>query len=109
MDKEYIDRDAAIETFKANCVGCESYGGELCTGCPLYNALLQLDMIPVADVDPVVHSEWDYGDEPPEPDENGNVQAFCKRCGAGDVHAKRNINKVPYCWKCGAKMDGGKK
>lgn len=58
---------------------------------------------------PLVHSEWDYGDEPPEPDENGNVQAFCKRCGAGDVHAKRNINKVPYCWKCGAKMDGGKK
>lgn len=60
------------------------------------------------DVVPLVHSEWDYGDEPPEPDENGNVQAFCKRCGAGDVHAKRNINKVPYCWKCGAKMDGGK-
>ena len=53
---------------------------------------------------PLVLSEWDYGDEPPEPDENGNVQAVCKHCYAGDVHAERNINKVPYCWKCGAKM-----
>lgn len=67
----------------------------------------QIKVIPAADVSPVVHSEWDYGDEPMEVDEAGNVQAFCKRCGAGDVHAKRNINKVPYCWKCGAKMDGG--
>lgn len=25
--------------------------------------------------------------------------------GAGDVHAA-NVT-VPYCWKCGARMDGG--
>lgn len=65
------------------------------------------DKLIEAGVTLVVHSEWDYGDEPLEVDENGDVQAFCKRCGSGDVHAKRNINKVPYCWKCGAKMDGG--
>ena len=71
-------------------------------------AVWYADKLLAAGVTLVVHSEWDYGDEPLEVDENGNVQAFCKRCGAGDVHAKRNINKVPYCWKCGSKMDGGK-
>lgn len=95
MPKEYIDREYYCNNI-CRCPGtkCDK------TKCPIWIA-------PAADVAPVVHSEWDYGDEPPEPDENGNVQAFCKRCGAGDVHAKRNINKVPYCWKCGAKMDGG--
>lgn len=39
-----------------------------------------------------------------EPDENDNVQCNCSVCGAGDLHAKNTI--VPYCWKCGAKMDG---
>ena len=54
----------------------------------------------------VVHSSWDYGeDNEPEVDENNNVQANCRNCGAGDTHAKRMINKVPYCWKCGAKME----
>lgn len=96
MPKEYIDREYYCNNI-CRCPGTECDK----TKCPIWIAS-------AADVVPVVHSEWDYGDEPPEPDENGNVQAFCKRCGAGDVHAKRNINKVPYCWKCGAKMDGGK-
>lgn len=109
MDKEYIDREATIEKIKqVYCTGCNSYNCVMCRACKIDNAILQIDAEPAADVAPVMHSEWDYGDEPLKPDENGNVQAFCKRCGAGDVHAKRNINKVPYCWKCGAKMDGGK-
>ena len=53
----------------------------------------------------VVHSSWDYGETGPEPDENNNVQANCRNCGAGDTHATRMINKVPYCWNCGAKME----
>lgn len=53
----------------------------------------------------VVQSSWDYGETGPEPDENNNVQANCRNCGAGDTHASRMINKVPYCWKCGAKME----
>lgn len=96
MDKEYIDRDAALRAILGQPPDAH-YPGWYADS---------IKEIPAADVVPVVHSEWDYGDEPLEVDENGNVQAFCKRCGAGDVHAKRNINKVPYCWKCGAKMDG---
>ena len=35
-------------------------------------------------------------------DENGNAQYTCSECYCGDVHAEVQI--VPYCWKCGAKM-----
>lgn len=111
---EYIKRDAAskaVYQYLLEQTVSKYPTTELCNAARggVSGAMEVLDDVPAADVAPVVHSEWDYGDEPPEPDENGNVQAFCKRCGAGDVHAKRNINKVPYCWKCGAKMDGGKK
>ena len=51
----------------------------------------------------VVHGHWDYvGD----PDEDNNIQAYCSACGAGDEHATSMIGKVPYCWHCGARMDG---
>ena len=39
------------------------------------------------------------------PDQDNNVQCWCSACGAGELHAAGMI--VPYCWKCGAKMDGG--
>lgn len=66
--------------------------------------LEKLDAIPVADVQPVQHGKWVCIFEP---DENGNVQCNCSVCGAGDLHARDTV--VPYCWKCGAKMDGEKK
>lgn len=49
---------------------------------------------------PVVRGRWiDYS----EPNEDGNCQCYCSNCYAGDV--QRVGEKVPYCWKCGAKMD----
>jgi hypothetical protein len=99
MDKEYIDRDAAIETFKANCVGCESYGGVLCSACPLNNALLQLDMIPAADVAPVVHGEWLLRHE---------VVGHYWECSVCHKNPCIYVTKdTKYCQNCGAKMDGG--
>lgn len=50
------------------------------------------------------HGKWVYIFEP---DENDNVQCNCSVCGARDLHAKDMV--VPYCWKCGANMDGEKK
>ena len=47
--------------------------------------------------------EWIYQGEA---DEDGNVQAHCSVCGAGETHAKSMIGKVPYCWRCGADMRG---
>jgi hypothetical protein len=41
-----------------------------------------------------------------ELDESGDLQAYCSNCMAFDLHAPRKKNDVPYCWRCGAKMDG---
>lgn len=34
---------------------------------------------------------------------NGNRSVECSNCGAGDEQAW--LQKVPYCWKCGTKME----
>lgn len=47
--------------------------------------------------------EWLYYGEV---DQDGNVNAHCSVCGAGETHAKSMVGKVPYCWKCGADMRG---
>lgn len=57
---------------------------------------------PSEDVQPVVHGEWiPNGD----PDSNGNALYKCSICHFGDEHAVHV--EVPYCWHCGARMDGG--
>ena len=56
----------------------------------------------LTDVAPVVHGKW-VDIQPPDADRN--VQCWCSVCGAGELHAENQV--VPYCWKCGAKMDGG--
>lgn len=54
-----------------------------------------------ADVAPVVRGKWKkltcY-------DENLNADFQCSNCLAGDTHALGV--EVPYCWKCGSRMDG---
>ena len=58
---------------------------------------------PTVDAVEVVHAHWIYdGDEV-----DGNIQAHCSNCFAGDIHATWKKNEIPYCWNCGAKMDGG--
>lgn len=66
------------------------------------NPVEYLDEIPAADVVEVRHAYW--RDIQP-PDQDNNVQCWCSACGAGELHADGMI--VPYCWKCGSKMDGG--
>ena len=62
-----------------------------------------IERLPAADVAPVVYAKWKFV---AGPDEDHNLQFMCDNCGAGDVHAADVT--VPYCWKCGARMDGGK-
>lgn len=50
-----------------------------------------IDIQPAADVRPERHGEWLYCGDGYE----------CSECG-GDA----KVNTNPYCWKCGAKMDG---
>ena len=60
-----------------------------------------IEQLPTVDAVKVVHAHWIYdGDEV-----DGNMQAHCSNCFAGDVHAAWKKNSVPYCWSCGAKMD----
>lgn len=63
-----------------------------------------IDALPRVDAVEVVHGRWIYEEEP---DGDNNIQARCSVCFAGDKHATALMHKVPYCWKCGAKMDGG--
>ena len=58
---------------------------------------------PALDVAPVVHARWICSGDM---DSDGNSQGYCSRCGAGDKHRADLKNLVPYCWKCGARMDG---
>lgn len=49
---------------------------------------------------PVMHGKWiNYT----EPDADNNRRCDCSVCGAGDIQAV-GVD-VPYCWKCGAKME----
>lgn len=57
-----------------------------------------------ADVAEVVHAHW-ITIEGPNADRNISVQ--CSHCFHGDEHA--TTTTVPYCWFCGAKMDGERK
>lgn len=57
---------------------------------------------PTMDAAEVVHGHWQYVDDP---DEDANIQAYCSVCGAGDRHAASMVGHVPYCWKCGARME----
>lgn len=96
MDKEYIEREAAIENIKrVYCTGCNSYNEVMCRACGIADALLQIDAEPAADVAPVVHGEWEY---------YTHTMMACSIC-------KRHVprHKSEYCPHCGAKMDGGEK
>jgi len=65
-------------------------------------AIDALSALTPADVVQVVHAHWI---QTSAEDENGNAYYSCSNCGRGESH--NPIVEVPYCWKCGAKMDGG--
>ena len=62
--------------------------------------------IPSADVEPVKHAEWKFGEL------CGQEGWYCTHCGAGyssqkhGTEAELIAKSCDYCPKCGAKMDG---
>ncbi len=50
--------------------------------------------------DEVTHGKWENYTEP---DADNNRRCTCSVCGASDIQAV-GVD-VPYCWRCGAKMD----
>lgn len=86
---EYIDRDRLLKVLEHNFYGIGGAG-----------VMRQMiEMQPAADVSPVRHGRWIYGED---------IDIQCSVCGAdalteGDYRQTRSN----YCPNCGAKMDGG--
>lgn len=81
---EYIERGAFIELVK---------------DIPMWGSVAAMfaDIIPAADVAPVVHGRW--------------VDGKCSNCGVGiptdDLHDVIFESDCHFCYSCGAMMDGG--
>lgn len=58
---------------------------------------------PAADVAPVVHGEW----LPVSDDDQDEGEYYCSVCNAEEFFPN-NAPFTPFCWHCGAKMDGGR-
>lgn len=63
-------------------------------------ALAYLALTDAADVAPVVHGRWIEKSAPAR-----KIYFECSHCGAQEN--KHTAIKGYYCWRCGAKMDGG--
>lgn len=112
MAKEYIDREAVIDSME-NAefeIDCEENPDPVAWISSVIDVML--DCVcnePAADVAPVVHGRW-------EP------QEYTKHCGCGKSYPETMFRcsvceriahwqpyGLTYCPNCGAKMDGGKK
>lgn len=105
MVTEYITKEQAIAVVKeaiANIVNSDSETVSL-TDLEIEIEMTITDYTDAADVAPVIYAKWKFV---AGPDEDNNLQFMCDNCGAGDVHAADVT--VPYCWRCGARMDGEK-
>lgn len=80
---EYIEREALMEY-------ADSQPGGL-----ISNKSIQF--FPSADVAPVRHGKWIQG--------KGNY-VTCSLCGAGTTAESAADDGEPYCFNCGARMDG---
>lgn len=82
---EYIKREAAVSVLLYN-------QDEACGA-----VVADMESIPAADVAPVVHGRWIYGED---------IDIQCSVCGA-DALTEGDYRQVKsrYCPNCGAKMD----
>ena len=89
---EYIERSAAIEAAKhAWAKGLEPSQ--------------YIEILPAADVAPVVHGRWDDSGRYTFP--GGSTAVRCTNCGCALTESEYRLNNWNYCPVCGAKMDGG--
>lgn len=94
---EYIDRANLIARIKYYVTHTPKDKGEHYAYSVMLNEILNR---PAADVVPVVHGRWIEKTVP-----EGCRYFECSNCGA---HENRHTAiKGYYCWRCGAKMDGG--
>lgn len=63
-----------------------------------------IEIIPAADVVPVVHGRWDDSGRYTFP--SGAAAVRCTNCGCALTESEYRLNNWNYCPVCGAKMDG---
>lgn len=99
LTKNFEDGNGNVECFAS----CRSCNGCICTD--VYTMIDKLahyeDLEEQGRLIEQKHGHWIYKHD--EEGNTGNAQYECSECGAGDLHAKSQ--EVPYCWKCGAKME----
>ena len=93
---EYIERSVGASFLRA-----KSNMAVLTGAAPYFEKAAQmLEKLPAADVAPVVHGRWIEKSAPAR-----KIYFECSHCGAQE-NKHMAINGC-YCWRCGAKMDGG--
>ena len=93
---ECIEREAVLRAVQRQRSPCRSPAQNRMLDC------LKADVIRIsaADVAPVVHGRWIEKSAPAR-----KIYFECSHCGAQEN--KHTAIKGYYCWRCGAKMDGG--
>lgn len=66
-----------------------------------------IEILPAADVAPVVHGRWDDSGRYTFP--GGGTAVRCTECGCALTESEYHLNNWNYCPVCGAKMDGERK
>ena len=98
---KYIDREALVEWLKRIPLKDLSDGRGLCRVImedDFKKAIKKMPKGIIADVAPVRHGKWLYGDY-------YDIGDVCSEC---DWDSKMTHPSYRYCPNCGAKMDGGK-
>lgn len=100
---KYINREELVEWLKRIPLKDLSDGLGLCRVIMEEDFKRAIRTIPdgtIIDVDPVVHGRWIEKSAPER-----KIYFECSHCGAQEN--KHTAIKGYYCWRCGAKMDGG--
>lgn len=100
---EYIDREALMRRIKEiHCAECDSYHGLRCRACCVDDALDYIESEPAADVAQVKRGRWI------KESDGGTRCSVCNkrvRDVTGGWDEPVDLSDMPYCPKCGARMD----
>ena len=99
----YIDADELLELYDIDLDGLET---DKPWTIPIEVVKQNIKDMPSADVKPIRHGQWIYGEN-----EEGHDGYKCSECGKFipweyDKYDIDFIKEVHYCSNCGAKMDG---
>lgn len=114
-DVRLIDGNALVKTIESNhCKDCNNYNGAMCRACGWMDAMDYIEDAPAIEAEPVKHGKWSecWSDQV-----RNVISVICSECGNasitclpiiildGDDLLKKICIQMPYCPKCGARME----